>query len=244
VYVVGLQRSGTNMVLRGLERLPEFEVHNENDRRAFHRFHLRQDAAVAAIVAASRHRFVLFKPLCDSHRVDQLLDGLGAGAPGRAVWVYREVDGRARSAVAKFGDANRRVLAQIARGEAGDRWQAQRLSVASLELIARFDYHAMSPESAAALFWFVRNSLYFDLGLHARDDVFLSSYDSCVADPQGATKELCRFLGVRWDPALTEAIGPRSTPHQHRLEIDPEIRRYCDDLQSRLDAARTRPAAE
>ena len=35
VYLVGLQRSGTNMLARGLDTAPEFEVHNENDRAAF-----------------------------------------------------------------------------------------------------------------------------------------------------------------------------------------------------------------
>src|SRR5438105_2410693 len=35
VYLVGLQRSGTNMLVRGLEQSPEFEVHNENDPKAF-----------------------------------------------------------------------------------------------------------------------------------------------------------------------------------------------------------------
>ena len=41
VFLVGVQRSGTNMVVRGLERSPEFAVHNENDRRVFHRYELK-----------------------------------------------------------------------------------------------------------------------------------------------------------------------------------------------------------
>src|SRR5437867_1830302 len=89
VYVVGLQRSGTNMLTRGFEAAPEFEVHNENDRRVFDRFQLRSDQDVAKVIAASRHRFVLFKPLCDSHRVDRLLDDIPGGAHGSAIWVYR-----------------------------------------------------------------------------------------------------------------------------------------------------------
>ena len=56
------------MLTRGLERAPEFEVHNENDGAAFDRFMLRGDAVVETIVRRSGHRFVLFKPLCDSHR--------------------------------------------------------------------------------------------------------------------------------------------------------------------------------
>ena len=46
----------------------------------------------------------------------------------------------------------------------------------NLEIIRRFDYDRMTPESAAVLFWFVRNSLYFDLALDRRPDVALASY--------------------------------------------------------------------
>ncbi|MDQ1489769.1 MAG: hypothetical protein QOJ23_2283, partial [Actinomycetota bacterium] len=128
VFLVGVQRSGTNMVVRGLERSPEFELHNENDRRAFDQYRLRPLPVVRAIVEASRHDFVVFKPLCDSHRVEELLDGLGTSSPGRAIWAYRSVDGRVASALAKFGDTNLRVLREIAAGGGRDRWQAQGLS--------------------------------------------------------------------------------------------------------------------
>src|SRR5215211_3632558 len=163
VFLVGLQRSGTNMVVRGLERAPEFEVFNENHQRAFDRFRLRPDPVIRRLVDQSYHPYVLLKPLCDSHRTVELLDDLGVRLPARALWVYRSVDGRARSAVAKFGDANLRVLREVAAGGGRDRWEAQRLSPESLALIASFDWTTMSPLSAAALFWYVRNRLYFEL---------------------------------------------------------------------------------
>ena len=43
VLLVGLQRSGTNMLVRGLERAPEFQLFNENSKAAFSRFRLRPD---------------------------------------------------------------------------------------------------------------------------------------------------------------------------------------------------------
>jgi len=63
VFLIGLQRSGTNMIARGLEEAPEFEVRNENDRAAFDRFRLRPDPMVRDLVMRSGHRYVLFKPL-------------------------------------------------------------------------------------------------------------------------------------------------------------------------------------
>jgi len=236
VFLVGLQRSGTNMVVRGLEASPEFEVHNENDRRAFDAFRLRPLPVVRGIVESSRQRFVLFKPLCDSHRVGEILDGLDRLRPGRAIWAYRSVEGRVASALAKFGDTNLRVLREIAAGGGSDRWQAQRLSPASLDLIGSFDYDTMTPATAAALFWLVRNSLVFELGLDRRHDVTVVSYDAMVADPERRMQDLCRFLGVDYSPALVAHIERRPPRTDgRRLDIDPLVRERCRDLEDRLE---------
>lgn len=236
VYVVGLQRSGTNMLTRGLDRAPEFEVHSENDRAAFDRFLLRSDQTVARIIARSRHRFVLFKPLCNSHRVDQLLDGVPSRTPGRAIWVYRDVDGRARSALSKFGRNNLLVLADIAAGRGAGMWQAQRVPAASMAEISSFDYRSMTPETAAALFWWVRNSLYFELGLDRRADVMLASYEDLLTDPRAGMQAICSFLGFPYRPELVAHIAPR-TATRARLDLDPRVRQLCEQLQERMDTA-------
>lgn len=236
VFLVGVQRSGTNMVVRGFETSPEFEVHNENDRRAFDRFRLRPLPEVRAIVERSHHRFVLFKPLCDSHRTDELLDELGTASPGRAIWAYRSVDGRVASALAKFGDTNLRVLRELASGRGGQRWQAQRLSPASLELIGSFDYDTTSPATAAALFWYLRNVIVFERGFDRRPDVTVVSYDALVAAPEARMRELCAFLGTDYEHRLVAHIDPGRAPAGPTLDIDPLVRQRCRELQSRLDA--------
>ena len=240
VFLVGAQRSGTNMVVRGLESSPEFEVHNENDRRVFERFQLRSDAVVRATVENSRHRFVLFKPLCDSHRADHLLDGLGLSRPPHAIWAYRSVDGRARSAVAKFGDVNRRVLTEIAAGRGAGKWQAGGLPERTLQLIRDVDPAGLSPESAAALFWYARNSLLFALGLDRRADVTVVSYEAMVADPEKTMRPLCDALGVAYDDALVAHIDARAAGSGRPLELDPRVRAACDELTEALDAVAAR----
>jgi hypothetical protein len=237
VWLFGVQRSGTNMVVRGLEASPEVEVHNENDGKAFHRFRVRPDPVLQELVLASRHRYVLFKPLCDSHRADELL-AIETPSPCRGIWAYRTVDGRVRSALAKFGDTNLRVLTDIAAGRGMDRWQAQRLSSESLELIRSFDWSAMSPASAAAVFWYVRNSLFFELGLDRRDEVLLSSYDALVADPEAGTKAMADFIGLPWRPELCSHIDRRSLAGEERVDLDARVRARCDELRERFEAVR------
>jgi hypothetical protein len=235
VYLVGLQRSGTNMLARGLDIAPEFEVHNENDRAVFDHFLLRDDDVVRRVVLESRHEYVLFKPLCDSHRVDHLLDTLGTPSPGRAIWAYRDVDGRVRSAVSKFGRNNLLTLRDIAAGKGADMWQAQRLSDATLAEISSYDYTTMTAETAAALFWWLRNGLYFETGLDRRDDVLLASYQDMLATPVAAMQAICTFLGLAYRPALIEHISPRGPGGAKPLDIDPRVRALCDQLQGRLD---------
>jgi hypothetical protein len=235
VYLVGLQRSGTNMIARGLEEAPEFEVRNENDRQAFQRFQLRSNDVVRQIVAASGQRYVLFKPLCDAHRTLELLDEMRTPSPGRAIWAYRDVDGRVRSTVAKFGSNNLDVLSRIAAGRGDHLWQAAGLSDANRALIAGFDYTTLSPESAAALFWYVRNSLYFELGLDRRPDVLLVSYGAMVEDSRTEMGRICEFLDLPYRSELDAHVDARAGSGRAPLALDADVRRLCDELTARLD---------
>jgi len=129
------------------------------------------------------------------------------------------------------------VLGDIAAGTRTGMWQAERLSDSTLEQIRSFDYTAMSPETAAALFWWVRNSLYFDLRLDRRDDVLLSSYQEILARPSIAMQSVCRFLGLEFRNELIEHIAPRAPNGTRPLDIDPRVRVLCTQLQDRLDEA-------
>ncbi|MGV8908969.1 MAG: hypothetical protein ACOH1Y_08285 [Propionicimonas sp.] len=240
VYVVGLQRSGTNMLMRGFDTAPEVEVRNENDRRLFHRFRMRSDEVLREVVTRSRQAFVLVKPLCESHRVGELLD-LPGMAPGRAVWVFRDVDDRSRSEVSKFGDSNLLALRRIAQGTSGADWQAQGLTESLREVVSGFDCEDMSSDTAAALFWVVRNSLYFALGLDRRDDVLLVSYDELVADPEASMRRLCDFIRFPYRDELSAHIERRESHERRPLAIDPEVRRLCDEMAARLGQALDRP---
>jgi hypothetical protein len=237
VFVVGVQRSGTNMLLRGLETSPEIETHNEDDGKAFRRFRLRSNEEIRDLVSRSGHAFVLFKPLCDSHRVSELLDGVGTPSAGKAIWIYRSYGGRARSAVATFGSNNLNVLRELAAGRGTDRWQAQGLSTNSWDLIRSTDFESLSSEAAAALFWYVRNAMYFEHGLHDRSDVALVSYDAFVGSPAETMKAICRFLDFEYTARLVGHVEIR--PHRGRdpLELPSPIRERCEDLQRRLDSA-------
>jgi len=236
IYVVGAQRSGTNFLVRHFQQYPAVEVHNENSRAAFDRFLLRPDEDIARLVESSEHRAVVFKPLCDSHRTDELLDNIETPAESRAIWVYRAWQARARSAVAKFGSSNLDVLS-AASGETWDTtWQLSGVSEENRALVESLDFEGMCPESGAALFWFIRNSLFFDDGLNERSDVLLVSYDKLTANPADEFAIIDRFVGLAGEqPVSAEEVRPAGVPDLP--DIDPRVRERCEALRRRLDDA-------
>jgi hypothetical protein len=242
VFIVGIQRSGTDMLVEAFAESAEAEVHNESRKsRAFSDFALRDDVVIRGLVAASRSRCVVFKPLCDSHRLVHLIEELGTPRRGRAIWIYRSVDGRVRSVLGKWPENNRRVVRAIAEGRAG--WEAGGLSEERLELVRGFDHDEMTQESGAALLWYLRNCLFFDLGLDRRDDVALVSYERFVAEPRRFMVQLCELAGISFRPRMITRVAERPPATSRVLDIDPAIRRLCGELHERLEAELVRRLA-
>jgi hypothetical protein len=222
------------MFARRLGALPAVELHNETSAKAFVRFQLLPDETLRRLVMDSGHAVVVFKALCDSQRAGELLDGLATPSPGRAIWLYRSCDDRARSSLAKFGPDDLTVLREIAEGHAGDRWHARGLSEESLAFIRSLDWAHVSPETASAAFWYVRNRLFFEQGLDQRDDVLAVSYDRLLSDPETVMRRVCTFLQLEYASQLVADIAPRGDPRAP-LDIDQGVRTRCDELALELD---------
>ena len=236
VFIVGIQRSGTDMLIRAFKECPEAEVHNEAaDTRAFNAFALRSDRVIRQLVESSRHRAVVFKSLLDSHRIVHLMTRLGAPTEGRSIWIYRSLEGRVRSTMALWPENNRRVLRAIAAGRASEHWEAAGLSDTQLELVRSFDYDELSAESAAALLWYLRNSLFFEHELSTRPDVALVSYERILEDPERFVQLLCGFLGLTYHPRMIQSIAPRRPATQGAMEVDDRVRLLCGQLYERLE---------
>lgn len=225
------------MLMEALNERADVGLYRESDPRAFSGYQLKSDDVIRSLVTKGNHRCVVFKPLCDSHRVVHLLEGLGTPSPGRAIWIYRSLEGRVRSTVAIWPENNLRVLRAIAEGRGDDLWEAGGLSAESLDLIRSFDYAELSRESAAALLWYVRNALFFDLGLELRSDVLLVSYERVLAEPARSMRSLCEFLSLPLDGRMAGVIEQRPPPSARSLEIDARIRAQCAELERRLEAA-------
>lgn len=245
-FIAGAQRSGTTMLLRALAASPQIDPYAEGDPRLFTRYRLSSPEAVVRTVRASRQEVVLLKPLCDSHDLPAMLS-LFAGESPRGLWLWRDVDARARSAVRKFGPTNQRVLARLAAEGVDGSWLAGGVTPEILAAIRAADPARLDPHSGAALFWWLRTGLYFSRGLDARpEEVRLVSYADVLDDPPAALTVICGHLGIEPVPAMWSDVSAQLTAAAKsgmgsELPLAPKVRDLCDELTARLRAATPAP---
>lgn len=238
-FVFGCQRSGTTMTSDVLERSAHVWVHREKSPLAYDAFRLRSPAVTHALVRLSPADVVVFKPLCDSHLADRILD-THDGAVG--LWLVRRWADVAKSAVAKWGPHQREVVQALAAGRASEvGWRGERLPEGLVAQLADVVTPDLSDEGGAALFWYVRNTFLFALGLDADPRVRVVRYEDLVADPDQGFGEVCRHLGVPYAPEIADGVRIHA-PEPLTLDVPGPVARLCDALQAKLDAAQAAQA--
>jgi len=239
-FVFGCQRSGTKMLMRILDESLETRIYHENNTLAFEDFELRPDPVLRALMAAHPAPCQIFKPICDSQRADALLADFPAA---RAIWIFRQPGDVARSAVQKWGEHQREVVDAIARGDLAPwGWRTRSLPeevVAAVRAVHRPDLTAYE---GALLFWWIRNSFYFSLGLDRHPRVLLVKYEDLALTPAERFPAVFAHVGASFEPGFVARVHGESVRGERNEEVHPAIRALCAELLERLDARAHAPS--
>ena len=104
-------------------------------------------------------------------------------------------------------------------------------------VVSRHYRPGMDPYDAAALFWWARTSLFFDLRVDERPDVRLCSYEHLIANPEPTMRSLYEFIGIEYpDQDITRGVHRGAASRGERTVLSPEIRVLCSDLLERLES--------
>ena len=114
VFLVGAQRSGTNLMVRSLDHAREVEPYNESDPRAFRDYRLLPLDHISQLVAASYAPVVLFKPLMDTYHLPGLLEHFAGSC---ALYAIRHFDAVIASRLKAFHTDPRARVAQWLAGD-------------------------------------------------------------------------------------------------------------------------------
>jgi len=240
VVVLGCQRSGTTLLSHMFNLDLASRIYEEMDpplvepSAAAEFIRLRPLPRVREHLAADRARFVLIKPLVESQRAHALLDELPTA---RVVWLYRHHLDVARSNLALFGRRNGiDDLRPIAAG-AQDDWRCQDLPAAAQATIGELFREDMDELSAAALFWWARNTLFFAQDLAVEPRVRVLRYDDLVTAPAAVMRELYAWLGLPYPgDRITADVFASSVGRGRDLGLEPQVTRLCEDMLARLEA--------
>lgn len=224
------------MLLRTLDRAADSWVYPEHNRRAFDGdFRLRSLSHVESLIEESPAPIVLFKPICDSHRADIILDRFHSRG-ARALWIYRNYRDVTNSLVDKWGDHFITVIRSIASGDIQQvGWRGERLSEALAADVGRLAGNHPSKVDAAAIFWYLRNSFYFDLGLNEDPRVRLVSYDRLVAAPTEYLPAVFRFVRLHFDVSCARNIHRDSVNLRPAPPLSQAVESECEGLLARMD---------
>jgi len=230
------------MVMWTLERSPDVWVHHEHSRSvAFRDFRLRPTPIIERLIQRAPAPVVAFKPICDSHLTRRYLER----HPGaRAVWVYRRFPDVANSLVRAFGGHEKDILRWIVRGDWDwlD-WRGEGLSSEAVELVRGCFHESMKDEEAASIVWYLRTRFYLDLGLDRDDRVLLVRYEDLVADPNASFERVFAFAGLPFDASYASHVFATSIGKHRYPDVADGIRRACEEVQERMDAAYAKQAS-
>jgi hypothetical protein len=231
VFLAGVQRSGTNMVMDVFERSAETDVYHESDPRAFDAFELRPRHVLHDLVRSSPARHVVFKALCELQDLRALLDDF---APARSVWILRRLEDVVNSHLVLWTGMPR-YLAAIVEDRNGALWRGRGMSDETHALVKTLNHPAIANASACALFWYFRNVLFFEQALERDGRVIAVRYESLVTDPASEFARIFEFLDLPYTAAAFRKVSAGSVRKRPAPEIDPAIREVCDGLAARFD---------
>ena len=237
LFIVGCQRSGTSL-LHHLFRLdPNSVTYDEISPLSSldpKGLRLGPRAEVVRCITADRAPFVVTKPLVESQNLSALLSWF---PETRAIWVWRHYGDVALSNIEFFGpDNGNRDLAPILADDPED-WRSQHLEPDARTLLREAWHDGLSPQDAAALFWWARNSLLFSMDGHPDPRVGICRYEDLLADPTTVMRQAYDHVGRRFPgPRIVRDVIPTPRRGQRNIHLDTKVQEMCEEMLTRLDA--------
>ena len=236
IFIVGCQRSGTTMLQKVLRRSPQIQVYGEDSKKAFGEgVRVRSEDTLRFLIYLSREPIVVFKPLNDTQNTDNLLK---IHPNAKAIWMYRQFHDVVNSLVEKWGDGQKVHVDEISTGNytrLGSRSLGERVSPTNLALVKKLRAKNLSAHDAAAIIWFLRNTIYFDLELDANPNVLLCNYEELVTDPAWHFRRVFNFMGCELSSTYFADVFSSSILKREASVIDAEIVRLCEGLMNRMN---------
>jgi hypothetical protein len=231
VFVAGMQRSGTNMMMDILERSLETDVYHERDPRAFRNYQMRERVVISALAESCRARYFVIKALCELQDLTSLLAHY---EPAKVLWIVRHYEDVVNSMLFSFRNMAKQVQ-RIAVDRSSSGWLGHGMSNETHNLIKRLVRPNIDDATASALQWYFRNVLFFEQRFDSDERVLLVSYERLVVDPWSEFQRIFEFLGLASNRHCIRYVTPRYVHRRSPPSLDEPVRKVCERLMTRFE---------
>ncbi len=226
IFIGGMQRSGTNMLMDILEKNYATDVYHERDARAFDNYQMREESVIRHLCTQSRAPKFVIKALCELQDLEHLMSDF---QPAKTIWIVRDYHDVVASMLKSFGNMEKQVLRIL--NENSTEWLGRGMSDVTRKQLMGLAEPGMGDASASAMQWYFRNVLFFEQKFATNKQVLLIAYEQLVNQPEVEVRKICGFIGIEYQPGMTKGIFSSSINRRTAPEIDPKISQLCDDLQ-------------
>ena len=237
LLIIGCQRSGTSLMTRIFNKDWNAKVYFESSSLSVQigeeKLRLKPLPVLKQVIDRERFPLIVLKPLVETQNSPELLDYL---PNAKAIWMYRHYRDAACSLVRRFGlgdgISNLRyiVLDQV------DDWRAENVPNHVKQAVLTYFSENMNPYDAAALFWYVRNAFFFELGLDCHSSVMPCKYEELVDYPEQTLKRIYGFISRPYPgDNILKNIHNSSVGRGSQLKLSEEIEGRCQQLWEQLE---------
>lgn len=240
VFVAGMQRSGTNLLMDVLDASRMTQVFHETDPRAFYNYEMRERAHIRQLAAACPAPVFVIKALCELDQLPSLMQDLN---PAQTLWIVRDWRDSVNSAIRSFGNFVPQWQ-RIAHATGNGDWRSRGMSAATRNLLKALYHPDATEKDGAAIMWYYRNVLFFERMLDEDSRVRLVFYEDLVKEPREQVAAIYAFLGLPgFNTRIASQIHAHSIQRRTPPDISPAIAELCNKLYIRLAAARNAQGA-
>jgi len=230
IFIAGMQRSGTNMLMDILEKSFETDVYHERDSRAFDNYQMRDRHTIQHLIDQSRAPKFIIKALCELQDLKELMEYF---KPAKVIWIVRSYDDVVASMLKSFPNMEKQAIRIVHKGS--KEWLGRGMTDETRNKLKDLIHEGMGDSSASALQWYFRNILFFNQQFDKDQRVLLISYEDLVTQPKINVKKICRFIGINYKPLMIKDVFAHSIKRRNPPEIAPKVRELCDELQLKFN---------
>lgn len=239
LFILGCQRSGTTLMTKIFEKDWQVKVYPEHSKLSavdqLDGLRLNRLPDIRQELSKDRYPLVVMKPLVESQNTLDLLDYF---TDAYSLWMFRHYKDVAASNLKRFGIGNGIKNLRFIVTDRGSNWRVDNLPENVRRLVREHFSESMDPYDAAALFWYVRNTLFFDQQLDHHPRVKLCRYADLVRSPIESMQSVYSYVHQPYpgDQVVAD-VHSTSIGKGQQNELSDEIEELCNQMWARLVGA-------